>query len=169
VNRELLEQAEAEHPRTALPAAPALEAVPALGAGLDPRSVMALQRTAGNAAVGAYLKRATLHRCGDGNCGCADCSKHEHEEEPELAGDELMARNLRKAARMRAEQGVPGGATSTRTPAQGRPPRRPRPASTKRRRRAAPRPRRNPRRPGSLQYPGKSSSGSRAARPRGKG
>jgi hypothetical protein len=59
-------------PREARPA-PA----PATPAPAAKQPLLALQRSAGNAAVGAYLRQTRarhLARCGGGHCGCAACS-----------------------------------------------------------------------------------------------
>jgi hypothetical protein len=64
-------------------AAPARSAPPAVA------PLLALQRTAGNAALGQYLSRSRarhLARCGTAACGCAACSTA-----PPLREDEDMA------------------------------------------------------------------------------
>jgi hypothetical protein len=55
------------------------------GAGqLGPSAVIALQRSAGNAAVNGIMRQASLQRCAGGDCHCENCAgKHQHEEEEE--------------------------------------------------------------------------------------
>jgi hypothetical protein len=110
VSRQLLQQHEDEDVAT-LPVTPA----PALGlaetpvsAALGPHQMLALQRTAGNAAVSAYLRRASLQRCGGpGACDCADCgADHEHDDADDLEGVAHLAQ--KGALRRRATQHVDG-------------------------------------------------------------
>jgi hypothetical protein len=52
-------------------------AAPATPAPAAKQPLLALQRSAGNAAVGSYLRQTRarhLARCGSGHCGCAACS-----------------------------------------------------------------------------------------------
>jgi hypothetical protein len=112
MSRQLLQQHEAEDPAT-LPVTPAPAvalATPdsAVSAALSPHQMLALQRTAGNAAIGAYLRRASLQRhCGGpGACDCADCSS-EHEDDLENLAPLAHKGALRRRAN-RAAQHVPG-------------------------------------------------------------
>jgi hypothetical protein len=57
---------------------------------LGPGAVVALQRSAGNAAVNGIMRQATLQRCAGGDCHCENCAgKHEHEGEEGTEGGEL--------------------------------------------------------------------------------
>jgi hypothetical protein len=69
--------------------APERQAAPARNATPAAQPLLALQRTAGNAALGQFLSRSRarhLARCGTASCGCAACSSA-----PPLSEDEDLA------------------------------------------------------------------------------
>jgi hypothetical protein len=78
---------------------------------LNPQAVLALQRSAGNAAVNGILRSAVLQRCGGGaGCGCELCAAQETEE----AGTEEVLQRLGEAEEgeeaAEPDQGVEGQA-----------------------------------------------------------
>lgn len=76
-----------------------------LGAGsLSVPAVLAIQRSAGNSAVNALLRQASLQRCGGdpGTCACEDCREEAEEEEREPA--------LQGVLGYADEHAAPGGA-----------------------------------------------------------
>jgi hypothetical protein len=89
-----VDRAPATSERTAAPgpARPLPDLHATLSAGGAP-AVLALQRTAGNRAVGALLRARLLARCGAGGCTCGGrCRGHEEEELGPLAPRRVLAR-----------------------------------------------------------------------------
>jgi hypothetical protein len=103
VRRELPRHTEVEEAVPEVPAASPQVAWFGPGS-LNPQAVLALQRSAGNAAVNGILKRAVVQRCGGGaGCGCELCAAQEVDPED-------TRQLLEDAEEMEAEpdQGVEG-------------------------------------------------------------
>ena len=104
-----MEVARAERGRAARTSGPQTARMPApaaLGPGAQPSSVLALQRSAGNAVTGASLRM--LARCGAGGCTCGGkCGGHGARKEPDelelqrMAADRSGRQALARAIRAR--------------------------------------------------------------------
>ncbi len=88
-----------EQPGAARSAAPRVARMPApaaLGPGAGADAVLALQRSAGNAATGASLRM--LARCGAGGCTCGGkCGGHGKQEPEELELQRMADQSGRQA------------------------------------------------------------------------
>lgn len=93
---EAQQQTAIEEPVPALAAPASAGAMPELEASgpasLNPRAVLALQRSAGNAAVNRLMRQASLQRCAGGACHCEKCAAEQHQEGAE--GEEVELTEL---------------------------------------------------------------------------
>jgi hypothetical protein len=79
--------------------APAAEQPERRSAATVRQAILALQRTAGNAAVARAVSARSIQRCGGGNCGCTSCGSSRDEE---LLDERLGAGLLRSAVARRS-------------------------------------------------------------------